>query len=115
MVTLCDNSEHRYRNLTCPANKAITWNLIRYGEFPCRDTNNKRLCHSNIDTYFNGHCLGKNNCTLPINILYNGGCQRPQRRLEVQYVCSSESFETLNHLSSIHACILLLCFAVNKN
>ncbi|CAC5410564.1 unnamed protein product [Mytilus coruscus] len=88
-VKLCENSAPlRHQNLTCPENKTISWKWIRYGEFPCRDTDNNRICQSNIETYFNDHCLGKNNCTLPIDILYNKSCQRPQRRLKVQYVCS---------------------------
>ncbi|CAC5410565.1 unnamed protein product [Mytilus coruscus] len=87
-VTLCENSEQRYKNLTCPENNTISWKSIIYGESPCQDANNKRICLLNIDTYFNDHCLGQNNCTLPIDILSNNSCQPPPRRLKVKFKCA---------------------------
>ncbi|XP_076073393.1 uncharacterized protein LOC143044999 [Mytilus galloprovincialis] len=86
-VTLCENSEQDYKIITCPENNTISLKSITYGESPCKDANNNRICHSNIDNYFNDHCLGKNNCTLPVGILSNNSCQPPPRRLKVKFKC----------------------------
>ncbi|XP_052069299.1 uncharacterized protein LOC127708471 [Mytilus californianus] len=91
-VLLCENSTQRYQNLTCPENKTISWKWITYGEYPCRDAKNNRICLSNIDTYFNDHCLRQNNCTLPIDILSNKSCQPPPRRLAVKFKCAIDSW-----------------------
>ncbi|CAG2219305.1 unnamed protein product [Mytilus edulis] len=86
-VTLCENSEQGYKIITCPENNTISWKSITYGESPCQDANNNRICHSNIDNYFNDHCLGQNNCTLPVGILSNKRCKPPPRRLKVKFKC----------------------------
>ncbi|XP_063448864.1 uncharacterized protein LOC134728253 [Mytilus trossulus] len=85
--TLCENSEQRFKIISCPENNTFSLKSITYGESPCQDANNNRICHSNIDNYFNEHCLGQNNCTLPVEILSNKNCKPPPRRLQVKFKC----------------------------
>lgn len=89
-VTLCEDSGQENANISCPENKIISLKSILYGEFPCQNATNRKICYSNINAFFNKHCLGQNNCTLPVNILFHNNCQRASRRLKVQYKCDGE-------------------------
>ncbi|VDI76407.1 Hypothetical predicted protein [Mytilus galloprovincialis] len=95
-VTLCENFEQGYKKVTCPENNTISLRSITYGEYPCQDANNNRICHSNIDNYFNDHCAGQNNCTLPVSILSNNSCKPPPRRLQVKIKCVHSWFFDYN-------------------
>ncbi|XP_076073394.1 uncharacterized protein LOC143045001 [Mytilus galloprovincialis] len=86
-ITFCENSDQKYQILTCPENNTMSLKSIIYGDPPCQNANNNRICHSIIDNYFNDHCLGQNNCTLPVQILSNNSCQPPPRRLKVKFKC----------------------------
>lgn len=77
---------------------------IIYGDPPCQNANNNRICHSIIDNYFNDHCLGQNNCTLPVQILSNNSCQPPPRRLKVKFKCDSK-YSYFTH--SLNGCIYM--------
>ncbi|CAG2226739.1 unnamed protein product [Mytilus edulis] len=86
ILTLCENSKPEYKNITCQDDEVIHLKEITYGNFPCQDESNSD-CQSNAEDYFEEHCVDYNNCTLPISILYNNTCQRPPRRLEVDFEC----------------------------
>ncbi|XP_076075825.1 uncharacterized protein LOC143046552 [Mytilus galloprovincialis] len=90
--------------VSCPENKTIGWKSIKFGESPCQDENNRNICHSNIKTYFDDHCLGQNNCTLPINILFENNCQRPSRRLQVNFECSGGWWRSNKHPNPVDTC-----------
>lgn len=76
--------------MKCPAGDIISWQKITYSKSPCQDTISSDICLSYLDDYFNQHCYGKNNCTFPIDMLSYVNCQRPPRRLEVNFECNSE-------------------------
>lgn len=92
ILTLCENSKPEYKNITCQDDEVIHLKEITYGNFPCQDESNSD-CQSNAEDYFEEHCVDYNNCTLPISILYNNTCQRPPRRLEVDFECVSKYFK----------------------
>lgn len=89
-VSLCEDSVQKDTEVSCPENKTISLKSIIFGDFPCQDNQNRVICHSNINTFFNVYCLGQNNCTLPIDILSNNSCYRSPRRVKVSFDCSSE-------------------------
>ncbi|CAC5410581.1 PRSS12 [Mytilus coruscus] len=94
IVTLCEDSGQGNAKVSCPENKTISLKSILYGEFPCQDATNRKICHSNINTFFNDHCLEQNNCIIPIDVLSNNSCKRPPRRLKVYFECAHHELET---------------------
>ncbi|XP_071130338.1 uncharacterized protein [Mytilus edulis] len=58
----------------------------------------------NVNAYFNDHCLGKNNCTLPIDILSKNSCQRPPRRLKVLFECNRGFWWREKHPAPVNTC-----------
>ncbi|XP_052070958.1 uncharacterized protein LOC127709444 [Mytilus californianus] len=103
-VIFCEDSRDGYEQVSCPENKTIGWKSIKYVESPCQDANNRNICLSNINTYFDDHCLGQNNCTLPFNILFKKNCQRPSRRLEVHFECSGGFWSSNKHPAPVDTC-----------
>ncbi|CAG2209077.1 unnamed protein product [Mytilus edulis] len=102
-VTLCENSGNA--EVFCPENKTITWKSIVYGEFSCQNADNRAICHSNINTFFNDHCLGQNNCTLPVlDILSNNSCERSPIRVTVSFTCSGGWWRRNRHPSPVETC-----------
>ncbi|XP_071132623.1 uncharacterized protein [Mytilus edulis] len=102
-VTLCENSGNA--EVFCPENKTITWKSILYGEFSCQNADNRAMCHSNINTFFNDHCLGQNNCTLPVlDILSNYSCERSPIRVTVSFTCSGGWWQRNRHPSPVETC-----------
>ncbi|VDI58322.1 Hypothetical predicted protein [Mytilus galloprovincialis] len=86
-ITLCENSELGYKNVTCPKDETLSLKALTYGESSCQDTNNSNICHSTINAYFQTHCLGQNSCILQVDKLFKKDCQRPPRRLKVNFKC----------------------------
>ncbi|XP_063440862.1 uncharacterized protein LOC134721653 isoform X2 [Mytilus trossulus] len=86
-VTLCENYGQRNESVTCPENRTISLKSIVYGESRCKDSDNNLVCHSTLNAYFENHCAGLNNCTLPNDILSNNSCQKPSRHLKVTFEC----------------------------
>ncbi|CAC5410580.1 unnamed protein product [Mytilus coruscus] len=101
-LKLCENSKPGLVN--CPGDEKISLTKITYGELLCQDESNNNICHSNVKTYFNDHCLGQNNCTLPIEILYNNSCQKPPRRLKVIFECSRGFWWRNRHPDPVYIC-----------
>ncbi|CAC5410569.1 unnamed protein product [Mytilus coruscus] len=103
-VTLCEDSVQKFAKVSCPENKTISRKSIMYGEFPCQDANNRVICYSNINTFFNDNCLGKNNCTLPIDLLSNNSCQRSPKRVKVYFECSRGWWWKNRHPDPVKTC-----------
>ncbi|XP_063444072.1 uncharacterized protein LOC134724769 isoform X2 [Mytilus trossulus] len=102
LVTLCEDSGSA--EVSCPENKTIGWKSIVYGDFPCQNAENRAICYSNINTFFNEHCPGQNNCTLPMEILSNNSCQRSPRRVQVNFECSRSWWHKNRHPKPVETC-----------
>lgn len=89
---LCEEFERGNATVKCMNDETITLKKITYGDSLCQDTSNSDICHSNITTYFNNHCVGNNTCTLSIETLLNNNCKRPPRRLYVTFTCNCKYF-----------------------
>ncbi|CAC5410579.1 unnamed protein product [Mytilus coruscus] len=89
MVTAFDEANSLISLIGKKRNDKQFKQLFSRAENRLEDTSNNNICHSNVETYFNDHCLGHNNCTLPIDILSNNNCKRSPRRLKVDFECST--------------------------